>query len=439
MRTSVPAARLPARILILAAALLLASCAGHIGYGVVNWSIPERGLVAGDIVPVFIQSNIGKVYVVGIGKGGKTRVEIPLWQLTLHKSRSKARAHAASIAEYRYLYATVKLDGLPIRAAPENTAKQVYRLRAGQTIKIVRKGEGAPVVARDSPLEGEWYEVMADDGSIGWCFSYNLTIFDEREAGTAVVAAETGGPDPVLEAILSHPWYPDYYRTMRDAGRVDLARVSSSWGFFPGKDAGVARIEKPEGVETFPYSSVTKVGEGAYRFEGSTLTAQLKGDALTVQYTDRNGMPHAYYFAALEVSPDEIVAEERDRRAAVFAAIRKAGPRFSSGNYGVLQFVGDNRFIWSGYQLLSPSIIPSGAGGGGKVEARLFIGEGAAPGYQGTISFQFESAPVWVHFLYALSPEGIKLEAVADANVKDSTVVARNMNPTILFFSADGR
>ena len=52
--------------------------------------------------------------------------------------------------------------------------------------------------------------------------------------------------------------------------------------------------------------------------------------------------------------------------------------------------------------------------------SRLFIGEGAAGGYQGTISFQFESVPIWVHFLYALGPEGLKLEAVADANVKDS-------------------
>ena len=50
----------------LGALSVLASCTGKIGYGVINWSVPEYSLYAGDVVPVFIQSNIGKVYVIGL-------------------------------------------------------------------------------------------------------------------------------------------------------------------------------------------------------------------------------------------------------------------------------------------------------------------------------------------------------------------------------------
>lgn len=46
--------------------LLLTSCSNLMGYGVVLWSIPEEHLYDGDIVPVYIKSNINKVYVIGV-------------------------------------------------------------------------------------------------------------------------------------------------------------------------------------------------------------------------------------------------------------------------------------------------------------------------------------------------------------------------------------
>jgi len=59
------------------AVLLLSSCTSRIGYGVVQWSVPEYGLAAGDVVPVFIKSNIGKVYVVGSGPDIKPVLNFP--------------------------------------------------------------------------------------------------------------------------------------------------------------------------------------------------------------------------------------------------------------------------------------------------------------------------------------------------------------------------
>ncbi len=421
------------RIFLLLSLLAVSSCGGKIGYGVLAWSVPDHDLHAGDVVPVFVQSNIGKVYVIG-SKDSKDRLEVPLWQIQLYKSRSAARKAAQRDAEYRYSYALVKIDGLPIRSAPENTARQVYRLRAGQQIKLVRKGEGAPVMSGNSALPGDWYEVMTDDGSLGWCYSYNLTIIDEREYTGEQIVQTDSGPDPVLENLLSRAWYPDSWRTMIESSRIDLDKISPQWGFFPGRDSLVARIEDETGVRTFPYSSVVRGDDGDYRFEGSTLSVQVRRrNSILVQFTDENGMPQAHYFAALDSSPESLVSEERARRDSVLESIRSLSRAFSSGNYGVLQFPETGRFLWSGYQLLSPQIIPAGSGAGGSVENRVFIPASWSGDFDGVLSFKFDGSDSWIHFLYQLSSEGLKLEHVL--SVKDALVQSRNLTPTVLFFS----
>ncbi len=424
--------------LALSALALAAACSGYIGYGVVNWSVPEHSLAAGDVVPVFIQSNIGKVYVVGAGADRKERVELPLWQITLHKSASKARKAAAAFGDYRYIYATAKVDGLPVRAQPDNTARQVYRLRQGQKLRVVAVGKGPPVIAGNAPLEGEWLSVLTDDGSAGWCFSFNLDVFDERSGGASSLAPADAGPDALLESVLARSWVPDYYRAMVASERVDISRIRPQWGFFPGRDSLVARIELADGVVSFPYTSIVKTGDKSYRFEGSTLTLEVRrDDTVFAQYTDANGMPQSFFFVSLDVTAEDLIEAERGRRAGVIGSIRSAGPVFVSGNYGVIRFLPDGAFLWSGYQLLSPSVIPAGSGGGGSVETRFFVHESLSAEYDGTLTFTFDSNGAQVTFLYALGPQGLKLEHVGQRNIKDSVVTARNLTPTVIFLTPD--
>lgn len=421
--------------LALSAALTLCSCTSHIGYGVVNWSVPERNIVAGDVVPVFIKSNISQVYVVG---AGKSRVELPLWQLTLYASKSKAKKAAAAMAEYRYQYATVKIDGLPVRSDAENTARQVYRLKVGQKIKIVSRGEGVPVLVGNLPLPGEWYSIMTDDGTVGWCFSYNLTLWDERDSPSGLIQATASGPDETLQNLLARAWYPDSYRAMIDANRLDLSKINAAWGFFPGNDSLVARIENASGVITFPYTSIERTPDGIYEFKGSTLRVQVRrGDSILVTFSDAAGMPQAQYFSAIGTDPATLVAAETERRAAAFGTIRDAGPNFQSGSYGALRFLADGKFLWSGYQLLSPSVIPQNAGSGGTVSLECFIDDTLGSDYDGVLSFRFESAPARVSFLYDLTSKGLKLEFVSESNIKDSVVQARNLNPVVVFFTPE--
>ena len=108
--------------------LIFTSCTDKImGYSVVLWNIPEQHIKSGDIVPVYIKSNISHVYVIGTEGGEK--IEVALWQLTEPVKKGKVKSVAAKYSENAATYASVKLDGLPCRAEPVNTAKQVYRLR----------------------------------------------------------------------------------------------------------------------------------------------------------------------------------------------------------------------------------------------------------------------------------------------------------------------
>lgn len=425
------------RIALVLAVFLVVSCSPYIGFGVVAWSIPDHGLYAGDVVPVYIQSNIGKVYVIGAGPERAERIEVPLWQIRLYKSRSRANKAAALIETYRYTYASARIDGLPIRAKPENTARQIYRLRLDETIRIVHKGTGAPVIAGNAPLEGDWYQVLTNDGTSGWCFSYNLTLYDERDE-TPITDTEDEGADKFLALLFSSTWYPDHYRTMLNKNRIDIDRIQPQWGFFPGEESSVARIASAAGVKTFPYTEIIKTSEQAYRFDGTTLTAEIRrGNSLVVQYTDDRGMPNVFYFSTLDVTPDELVEMEKARRQDILDSIRTAGPRFVSGNYGVLQFLEKNRFLWSGYQLLTPSIIPAGAGGSGIAELRCFLSDDIADRYTGVLTFRFESTASRVNFLYDLSPSGLKLEQIDNSNIKDSLVITRNLNPTVIFLTPE--
>ncbi|EFW36635.1 SH3 domain-containing protein [Treponema phagedenis] len=414
----------------------LTSCSDRIGYGVVNWSSLEPSLTAGDIVPVYVRSNISKVYIIGIEK---QKLEVPLWQLSFFTSMKEAQAYVDKTNEYRYAYANAKIDGLPLRAKAENTAKQVYRLRQGQTVKILWKGAGEPVIARDKQLEGEWFEVMTNDGTTGWCFSYNLQIFDERESAVGQETHDDSANDPALQAVFTKNWYPESYRKMILKKQINIEEMATDWGFAPGEKKGVAKVEIKNDRFSFPYSKLTKTTTNTYLFEGSSLSMQIRDEnTVVLQFIDNNGKPRTETFITLEKTPEEIITEEQERRAAILKNLYLAGPVFRSKNYGKLEFQDNNKFIWNGAKALSPAIIPKNSGYSGYIAVRFFIDSSVKSEYKGVLSFDFDGASEWVNFLYVLSGDSLKLEYIDSANIQDGVVVRRNLNPVILFFQSEG-
>ena len=413
----------------------MTGCSKKIGYGVVNWSIPEYSLTASDVVPILVRSNISKVYIAELNN---QKVEIPLWQLTFCSSKREAEAYIKKTAEYRSVYAAVKLDGLPLRSTPDNTGKQVYRLRESQIVKVLWKGEGAQVVARDKPLEGDWLYVMTNDGTRGWCFSYNLFTYDEGEPSVARQTTETAA-DEILTEILKGRWYPEYYRDMIRKKQIDPERMTENFGFFPGEGTGVARIMLKDEQLAFSYTGIIKNRMGAYQFEGSPLLMQIRdSDTIAVNYTDEKGRVQTQYFITLKEEPQELVQAEIERRNDALQTLITTGPVFNSVNYGVLQFLDEGRFRWSGYQVLSPTIIPKGAGNSGSVAIRYFISAKLKTEYMGILSFKFDGSANWIDFFYTVSKQGVKLEYVQPANISDGVASVRNLNPVILFFGTEG-
>ena len=130
-----------------------------IGYSVVLWNNPEQEIKSGDVLPVYIKSNISHVYIAGKNLNlneNEQKIEIPLWQLTEPVKKNKLSSVKEKYQENARTYANVKTDGLPCRAEPVNTAKQVYRLRKGEIIKILYKGNGQSPMTGGKPLPGEW-------------------------------------------------------------------------------------------------------------------------------------------------------------------------------------------------------------------------------------------------------------------------------------------
>lgn len=171
-------------LLTFAVAAMTVSCERTLGYGVLLWTIPERGLMDGDVLKICIKSNISHVWVAQ--KTGEhensSRFEVPLWQLTEPVRRKKAEALAAETMEYHGKYASVGLDALPVREEATNSSKRVYRLRQGEVVHILgeyTKEDGQMEIPTNGgvPLEGKWLKVITKEGTQGWCFSYNLKMF----------------------------------------------------------------------------------------------------------------------------------------------------------------------------------------------------------------------------------------------------------------------
>jgi hypothetical protein len=397
------------------------------------------------VLPVYIRSNIDGVWVVGVpeaSQGAKKKIELPLWQLELYKSKRKALAAAERFSEFAKMYAETSQDGLPIRAEPDNSARRVYRLKQGEIVKVLARAEGSPAMSGDTPLPGEWLKVLTDDGSTGYCFSYRLRLFEHERgslaSGGAVKAVETVAEDPKLDLVLSRPWSPEAYKEMIETRRIDLDRFSERWGFFPGQDLGIVRISLPNLELSYPYTAVTRVEDNVWRFEGTPVQVTLRNDSLlAVQYSDAGGAQRTLLFTALGNDVVDLIAQENERRNALLDAIRKRGPSFRSENYGLLTFLEDGAFTWTNFQLLVPSIVGDEALPSGRAEIKLFLDDSLAPSYTGALSLRFDgqSSTTNVDFLYVLEPNGLRLEYLPPSSLDGLLVKRRASSPTVIFFT----
>ncbi|MCL2066871.1 MAG: SH3 domain-containing protein [Treponema sp.] len=435
--------------ILVGACFFLASCS-RMGWGVLLWSTEDPPIPSGTILPVYIRSNIDRVWVVGIPEGYKTsrggldKIEIPLTQLELVGSKGKARKQAETFAQYAPVYAQNLQDGLPIRDAPDNGARRVYRLRSGEIIKILERTDGVPAIsATGEPLPGDWYKVLTGDGAVGYCFSYRLRLFDHYggplEAVTSV--REEAVSDPDLDMVLTRVWSPESYGQMFNSRRIDVRELERHWGFDPGQDTGVARIRLPDLERSFEYTSIRSEGERAWRFEGSSLQMNLRtNSSLAVQYIESSGGMRTILFIALPADIDDLIMQENIRREGLFASIYNHGPVFTSNNYGTIIFSENGGFQWTGNDLLVPHVIPQNTTGRGRVSMNLFLTASFEDRYTGACTFYFQDIrrdETPVYFMYTQDFQGLRLEAAPDFTIEGTTVTRRSSSPVVIYFFRD--
>ena len=433
-------------IIVLFFVLITSSCTRRLGYGILLWSAEDPSIPSGTMLPVYVRSNIEGLWIAGIPEEFRVtgsridKFEIPLPQLELVGSKRRAQTRALEFAPFALSYAETLQDGLPIRENPVNTARRVYRLRMGEIIKIIAPVEGVTALGTTGDaLPGEWFQVLTEDGTMGYCFSYRLRLFEHTGGSLAALGAvEQSVVDPDLDRLFSRIWSADAYRIMLNTQRIDLEEISQNWGFDPGQDTGIARIRTREMSRDFLYTAIRSTGSRSWRFDGSTLQMELRSDTtLAVQFTEAGSALRTFLFAALPTDVEDLIIQETARRDELFNIIYNQGPAYSSHNYGTIVFYQDGSFIWTGNDLLIPQVIPASALGGGQVDMRLYVSPSLSDRYAGAITLRFGGSSrsgAAVNFLYTLDNQGFRLEYVPDTSLDGIVVTRRSSSPLVLFF-----
>jgi len=143
---------------------------------------------------------------------------------------------------------------LPIRDKPSVSARRVYRLKLGESVKVLGKGQGEAVFTGGTALPGEWYFVQAIDGTRGYVFSNTMILYEEKEGATTAFAAQAPQPNAaLLDMLYAKPWRPAYFQLMLDENTIDPDLFDLSYGLFADAKNSEVRINLPGYSNTFNF------------------------------------------------------------------------------------------------------------------------------------------------------------------------------------------
>jgi len=433
------AARAACAVVALATALF-SSCSSGDGWAVVLWPPEGSALAYGAVVPVHFMSNITKTYAVGV-PGSKTKEELELWRAETHTSKAKAKAAAADYGDLAPMLGISSRDGLLLRVKPENTADQVYRLRLGQAVKLLRKVAGASVETGGEALEGDWYQALADDGTSGYVFSNQLQIWNANDGPLPVLGTGLQSADAALSALFDTVWRPDYFEPMLATGLLDLAAYQPRFGIFTDPLRKTLRVERPEFSKVYRYETIQGREDGSFAIVpgGATFNFTPTG-ALSFTPLETDLTPGALAKAREELGDDAtvsylfirhdqdvqaVVAAEERRRLSRLSDFVAGGERFESDDHGVLIITRSARFTWAAYGGLAPAIIPEGAGETGSISMDLYLSPELAVNWDGAFTLRFDGGTYpAVSFAYQDSGESIILAYLPPGSTRNAVVMA---------------
>lgn len=418
---------------------LLQSCGGRpIGYGVLLWAPEESPIANGALLEILEESQLNSTYTVTTAELEED-VTVPMWRVERFEEQEGAMEYAAAYAPYVDSFARSQRQALPVRAEQDRLSPDVYRLREDELMKILDRSEEP---SDEAGFEGYWYQVLTREGVRGWAFGYFLELTDSSgDARPEENEAGGGGETDDIERILANVWRPAYFREMINRGQVDLGRLSTSYGLFPDEENRELRIVLPEHTATFSYTEFFRAAPSRYGLEGSPVTISVRGErTISVQYT-LNGREQSAVFVLLDREIPEIVEEEMERRRELRERFSRDGNSLVSTAYGEIELLEGGQFVWSGYDRLTPTVIPERAAEGGTITFPLFLSEDLQEEYDGAVLFTFdgEGGPVAVRFIYEYTDAGVRLTYVPPQDVAESVVQREAFSPIVIFFSYESR
>jgi hypothetical protein len=423
-----------------AVALILAACGGRtVGYGLLLWADPETAFETGQVLRVLQESSIQQSYLVR-PEGTREPAEIPIWRMRLFKSKEQARAAAEAYAGYLAMYGYSARDGLPIREQPEPEARRVYKLREGQLVKIVARGENKEQVAG---YEDYWYQVLTEDGAQGFCFGAYLPVFtaagDPKEE-----VKHLQSRDPALELLVSTQWRPEYFREMADSGRIDLNRFNLEIGLFIDEDTRTVRMVSHRSRQTFDYGTIENVGPNRYVFVGEGNRAELRAhlqspERLVLTYS-RNDQLTSTVYVVFRDDIEALITAEQERRQELYEGFAARGRILRSTAYGSITLLEGMRFEWKNFGPLQELVFLKPVQGVGAVDFPYWLSAELSRRYDGVISFRFReyNPEEYTSFLYRFDAGGVRFESVSPGNVEDLEVLRPDVTSLVVYFTFGG-
>jgi hypothetical protein len=419
--------------ILLVLILTLSGCARRIGYGVVLWSEDEAQIASGSVVTVASESDLQDTYVI---RNEETSAEATVvrWRVRFFETEEAAVADAQAYEELATVYGRSARNALPMRGAPElKNGNILYRLREGETVKLIGRAEEQTDL---SGLLAYWYSALTETGIEAYVFGYELTLFDPTDPDAEF--AESGTADPLMQLLLGSVWRPIYFVDMITNGAYDLDLFEERYGLFPNADESVLELVLPYHSTIFAYDAITNVGPRKYLAEGTNLQFTFnRGDELSLQY-QLDGRQYILALQRVAGNIQDYVEAELERRADNYQRLLDRGPAFTSGSYGRITLLEDQRFIWSGYERLVPAAIPGGLGTGGRLVLDLYVGPELVDQFDGAVSFKFDGNPNPVSFVYSLVTDGIRMVYVPQSDIDEFVVTGSGVSSITLFFSATG-
>lgn len=414
-------------------ALAFAACARSLGYGVVLWSPDEVTAPTGSVLK--IRSKMQRRLIYRAELEGRSVYEIDQWRVRLFRSRGAAQNYAKEYAQYVRSYAENQRQGLPMRAEAKASSERVYKLREGQTLKVIGRGKDRVRIGSNM---GYWYQLLTEDGVTGYVYGRYLREYWLADSGKPIYDEKDYLGDAILENFFDPAltWRPKYYNDMINAQEIDLERFLPDYGLFIDPNRKTIRVAVPERTATFAYSRIMPLGNNIYVFDGSgasNFSFTLSERSANVRY-QYNGQNFKEDFVAVRQDVAEYIQEEGQRRAQKYRDFLNLGPVFT-GEFGQLAFTGNGAFRLTGAgPLKNYMYLNDSDGETGEVRFDLFVGDTMRQKYDGAFTLVFEESGTKLPFLYSFSSQGFEARLVESVppskTIKDEISIGSGLTGT---------